>query len=118
MKWEFKNTAEIVKDAPSQDVYSWYAKAMLRRDREPLSENSFNYHFFESGSLEETVAFGENNKGYLLGFKKHKVFTPTHFAPKTIRGGYELFKALGESEDIPAVLAITEDLAETLEKMV
>ena len=115
--FDLKKTEDILEDVASSDLYSWYSTAMLRRQRDPLPEESFKAHFFEQGSLDETFAYGEKEKGYLLGFNKFNVFTPTHFAPKTLRGGYELFQSLGNSEDVPAILAITEDLAETLSKM-
>lgn len=112
-----KNTRDMSGDVSVGDLYSWYHEAMLRRDREPLSIESFEYHFFESEGYDPTFAFGNKEKGYLLGFKKFGIFIPSHFAPKTIRGGYELIKALGESKEVPAVMAITEDLGETLNKM-
>jgi len=34
-----------------------------------------------------------------------------------LRGGYELISQLGKSEKIPAVLAITDDLGKTLDKL-
>ncbi len=99
-----------------EEIYTWYADAILRRDREPLEESRFVSHF-EGESFEPTFAYGEREKGYLLGYLKFGVFVPTHFAPKTMRGGYELVRNLGESEDIPAVMAITEDLRDTISKM-
>lgn len=104
-------------DAHARELYDWYSRAMRRRNREPLSEEGFIGHFFESGSAEATYCFGDPERGYLLGVVNYGVFIPTHFAPKSIRTGYELMKELGGSEEIPAVLAITEDLAETLKKM-
>jgi len=89
---------------------------MSRRHREPLSKESFDKHFFMR-NRSETFAYGEKSQGYVLGFKKFGIFAPTHFAPKTLRGGYELFQALGKDEEVPAVLAVTEDLADTLEKI-
>lgn len=97
-------------------VWNWYAKAMQRRDREPLEKERFIRHFLET-SLDRPFAFGNEKQGFLLGYKKYEVFIPTHFAPKTLRGGYELMQDLGESEHIPACLAITDDLATTLAKM-
>lgn len=114
---KFNNTNEVLKDVSKEDLYSWYSSAMERRSREPLHEDSFYNHFFEGASYDETFAYGGKEKGYLLGFDKFGVFTPTHFAPKTLRGGYDLFNSLGESKNIPAILAITEDLADTLEKI-
>jgi hypothetical protein len=98
-------------------IYNWYANAISRRDREPLEEDRFIAHFFEGGSLDTPYMFGNSEKGYLLGYSKYGVFIPTHFAPKSMRKGYELMKELGASEKIPAVMSITEDLVETIKKM-
>ena len=98
------------------EIHEWYASAILRRDREPLESERFVGHF-GGMSLDPTFAFGEREKGYLLGYLKYGVFVPTHFAPKTMRGGYELMKRLGESTSVPAVMSITEDLKDTLSKM-
>lgn len=97
-------------------IYYWYAKAIERREREPLERESFFHHFFEGGSTDQTYMFGDMEKGFLLGVLKSRVFIPTHFAPRAIRGGYELISQLGTGE-LPAALAITKDLAETLRKM-
>jgi len=97
-------------------IYEWYRNAIERRDREPLGEESFRYTFFKGGARESTKAFGDEHLGFLLGDENHGRFFPSHFAPRTLRGGYELMQKLGRS-DIPAVLSITPDLARTLEKM-
>ena len=99
-----------------EEAHEWYSNAISRRGREPLEQERFISHF-EGMSFDPTFAFGEREKGYLLGYLKYGVFVPTHFAPKTMRGGYELMKRLGESTSIPAVMDITEDLKETLSKM-
>lgn len=114
-----KNTKEIIKDKPelAEEIYSWYEKAIERRGREPLEEERFIAHFFRDGSRGETFYYGDLEKGFLFGFEKYGVFVPTHFAPKTIRGGYELVKKLGESNSIPAVMSITPDLTDTISKM-
>ena len=109
--------------APSEElreaVYYAYAKAISRRNREPLPEGRFNYHFFEGGNRGDSVAFGDEKRGYLLGVRDDElgIFTPTHFAPFSMRGGYDLLQELGESDSIPSILAITDDLERTLEKM-
>jgi hypothetical protein len=97
-------------------VWGWYAKAMQRRDRESLEEDRFINHFLET-SFDPTFAFGSKEKGFLLGYQKYGVFIPTHFAPATLRGGYDLMKNLGQSKDVPACVSITDDLAQTLSKM-
>jgi hypothetical protein len=99
-----------------EEIYDWYQKAINRRNREPLSEERFIHHFFEQGSTENIYMFGDMDGGFLLGIMKSEVFIPTHFAPRTMRRGYELLKQLGKG-DMPVVLSITDDLAQTIKKM-
>lgn len=114
------NTIDLVESLSTEDielVYKWYSEAMGRRDREPLLEGNFINHFFGGGSWEPTYAFGKMEKGYILGFYKHDIFIPTHFAPKTMRDGYTLFKELADNKEMPVATAVTDDLSETLLKM-
>jgi hypothetical protein len=104
-------------EGKAEEIFDWYEKAITRRGREALGSDSFMYHFFTEGSTERNFIFGNNRDGYLLGPVRHGVFIPSHFAPRSLRGGVALMKDLGESETIPAVLAITDDLAETIARM-
>lgn len=115
---ELISTEDLIKreGITLEEIYEWYEKAISRRDREPLEIDRFVSHF-EGMSFEPTFAYGEKERGYLLGFYKYGVFIPTHFAPKTIRTGYELIDQLGESTEVPALMAVTEDLENTLSKM-
>jgi hypothetical protein len=99
------------------EVYDWYAKAMERRGRAPLERDSFEAHFFHGGSYDSTYMYGDQEVGYLLGHTRYGVFVPTHFAPKSIRKGYEMMKRLGGSLETPVVMSITRDLVETIKKM-
>jgi len=99
------------------DIYECYAKAMMRRNREPLGRDSFEAHFFEGGSYDTPYMYGDQEKGYLLGYVRYGVFIPSHFAPRSIRKGYEMMKELGASFETPVVMSVTDDLAETLKKM-
>ncbi|MFA6322116.1 MAG: hypothetical protein WCX71_01415 [Candidatus Buchananbacteria bacterium] len=99
------------------DVYNWYHSAISRRKREPLEEGRFMYHFFEGGSTEDNYMYGDSKGGYILGLVRHGLFIPTHFAPKSLRGGYDVLKRLGTNADVPAVMGITDDLAATIKKM-
>ncbi len=114
-----QNTKNLIENNPElpEEIYVWYKNAIERRDREALEEGRFIYHFFEGGSLDETYSFGDTEKGFLLGYKKQGVFIPTHFAPKTMRGGYELIKELGEGHRTPAVMSVTPDLTDTISKI-
>lgn len=97
-------------------IYDNYATAMERRNRVPLSEESFRHHFFEGGSYDEPVIFGDKNNGCILGCKIKGVFVPSHFAPTSFMGGGRLIRNLLKS-DIPTALFITEDLKKTIMKM-
>lgn len=114
-----QNTRTLIEHNPElpEEIYSWYRNAIERRDREALDERRFIYHFFEGGSFDETYSFGDLEKGFLLGYIKQSVFIPTHFAPKTLRGGYELIKELGEGHRTPAVMSVTPDLTDTISKI-
>lgn len=103
-------------DAAMQ-IYEWYSAAIQRRDREPLEEERFLGHFFEGGSSEPTFMYGSRDRGYYLGIEKYGVFVPTHFAPKGIKSGYKLTVGLGEDPERPSVMAITEDLRDTIVKL-
>ncbi|MFH1405278.1 MAG: hypothetical protein ABIH21_04250 [Patescibacteria group bacterium] len=109
---------EIHEDGKVDELYDWYAKAMRRReDREPLSKAAFIDHFFgDYDRPEKMCMFGDDDTGYLLGEIRFHVFIPSHFAPKTMKGGLRLMKSLGDSE-IPSVLFVTDDLADMLKKI-
>lgn len=106
-----KNDKELI-----EDLYDWYSMAMQRRDRKPLYRGNFEDHFFGETGFEENFIYGNPEKGYILGITKAGIFIPTHFAPKTMRGGYELIKKLGEGS-IPCVMAVTPDLVDIIKKM-
>lgn len=99
------------------EVYWWYHDAMLRRGRDPLDRDRFLYHFFDGGSSEATYGYGEREDGYLMGVAKYGVFVPTHFAPRTLRSGYELISRLGDDGETPALMVITPDLVDTITKL-
>lgn len=117
---ELESTSDFYEyegDEGADEVYDWYQKAMRRRDRQPLERSRFFNHFFGEELFDPNYMFGDKKRGYILGMIRRGVFIPTHFAPKGLRGGYMLMKELGSSENVPAVMAITDDLAETLKKM-
>ena len=97
-------------------IWKNYATAMEMKDREPLEEGRFNYHFFKEGNYDDSVVFGGEKDGLLLGSNVDGIFIPTHFAPTSLKGGYRLIKDLVKS-DIPTALFITEDLKRTIKKM-
>lgn len=99
-------------------VYEWYKSAMSRRrEGSELSLDSFVNHFTYSFEV-DGIAFGNDSIGYILGYNKlvdnQLVFFPSHFAPKTIKGGYKLIKLLKEQSNV--VFAVTEDLTDMLIK--
>lgn len=100
-----------------EQIYNWYQSAMSRRHREPLTRERFRGHFFDGSSLERTCAYGDTARGYVLGINSGGLFIPTHFAPKNVFTGYSILNELANHEGIPTMMAITEDLANTILKM-
>lgn len=99
------------------DIHKWYSDAMQRRNRAALDQDRFESIFAYENYDKSRFAFGSAEKGFLFGDVLNGVFVPSHFAPRTMRGGYEVIRDLGQSPHIPAVMAVTEDLKDTLEKM-
>jgi hypothetical protein len=110
-------------DTGVETIYEWYHNAMIRRNgadgepRVPLEYNRFYSHFFESQSTDNTLLYGNTGDGFLLGSTFDNFFHISHFAPKTLKGGYRLLKNLGEDRDISALLNITADLIQTIKKI-
>jgi hypothetical protein len=104
-----------------EQIYEFYKLAMERKknshDRVALEQDRFIYHFFENGSYDESFMYGDREKGFLLGAFKYNIFIPTHFAPKSLRAGYDLLKKLGDDQFTPSALMITDDLVKTIDKM-
>jgi hypothetical protein len=104
-------------------VHGWYCAAMTRRnnaDGEPraaLEYDRFYNHFFNNESTQESLMYGNIDDGYLLGSTFDNFFHVSHFAPKTLKGGYRLLKNLGEDTKVPTILTITEYLIQTIKKM-
>lgn len=100
-------------------IYGSSDKSAMSRRREGsgLSLDSFVNHFTYSFEV-DGIAFGNDSIGYILGYNKlvdsQLVFFPSHFAPKTIKGGYKLIKLLKEQSNV--VFAVTEDLTDMLIK--
>jgi len=111
---EIANSLELC-----EAIFYAYEKAIKRRNRVPLSKDRFDQHFFEGGAAKKQMAFGDPHRGYILGVVNNDmgIFTPTHFAPFSLRSGYDLMQELGKSNMIPSIIAITEDLRATLSKM-
>ncbi len=108
---------ETAGQAWAEQVYQWYAAAMQRSDKQPLDQAAFIDHFFAGRSLDTACVYGDDQRGYALGFTKAGVFIPTHFAPRGLRGGMRLMKELGTSQTVPSALAVTEDLAAMLDRL-
>lgn len=95
-------------------VYQWYANAMRRRrpDSE-LSYESFVNHFHYNDYGNSCFIFGNYKLGFILGHTANGFYIPSHFAPRTMKGGLKLLSLLAKHN---IVLAITDDLSKTLEK--
>jgi len=78
----------------------------------------FDYSgYYDSFEENEYFMYGDMKKGFLLGPIKYGVFVPSHYAPKNIIKGYELIKNLGKEKEIPAAIAITNDLAAMIKRI-
>jgi hypothetical protein len=110
---------DIYGEGMIDQAYDWYSKAMNRRERKEMEYDYFVYHFFKGGSYKPTCFYGNSSRGFILGTveDKNEVFAISHFAPKSLRKGYELMKELGASQDIPAIMFVTDDLVKTINKM-
>ncbi len=119
-------TSEFVKkfgDKGVEILWEWYRDAMIRRkgsngdQRTPLEFKRFAYHFFGDYSSQNSLMYGNEVDGFLLGGTFDTFFHVSHFAPKSLKGGYRLLKQLGNDSEISTILTITEDLIETLKKL-
>jgi hypothetical protein len=110
-------------DAGVETIYEWYSNAMSRRNgldggpRVPLEYDRFVRHFFDNQNSGSSLMYGNIEDGFLLGSTFDNFFHVSHFAPKTLKGGYRLLKNLGEDSEISAMLTITADLIQTIKKM-
>src|SRR5690606_313935 len=81
-----QSLSESDRDSFIDHLYDNYANAMRRNkmvNRQPLSKESFENHFFNGGNHEESVAFGNQESGFILGSRlKEGLFVPSHFAPE------------------------------------
>lgn len=96
-------------------VYQWYSNAMCkRRPGSQLSYENFVSHFVYNFNEYDMFIFGNYKLGFILGHKANGYYVPSHFAPRTMRGGIKLLELFAKQN---VILAITEDLSKTLEKM-
>ena len=92
-----------------EQFYQQYAKTMYNpaKGKIPIGLNLFANKIFKS-------AYYNRGQDYVFGQHDGRIFVPTHFAPTTKRGGYELIKGLSEFSNI--LMAVTPDLTEMLQK--
>lgn len=110
---DFFGPNAIYFDTEAEYVWDNYRKAMTRR-RSYL--NRYPFYAVSSGSgngvrLNNSVILGHTN----VTPNGTEYFMPSHFAPASLREGYELIDRLGKS-DQPVAFAITDDLQKMLQK--
>lgn len=88
-------------------AHSWYTKAMnRRRTGSSLAYDSFMCYI----TSEDVIAFGDCVSGYIYGRIVENVFVPSHFAPKTIRGGVRIIESLAKQSSYPVAAFVPDDL--------
>ena len=100
-------------DQPIEDyekIYEQYANAFGRRRSNPTDPD-----FLIDTWAEKAPHYVQNGNNYLLGYLNHNIFTPSHFAPETTKGGYNLLKKL--RSDVPTTFAVPEDLGKNLSSL-
>lgn len=100
----------------SWKVWSQYAAAMSRR-RDTLSpfHNIVGHIYKGYVTGDATFKLFSYKDSFILGRFRGNIFTPSHFAPKTLREGIETLRALFRFDNI--IVLPTEDLVPMLEKL-
>ena len=87
-----------------------YAKAMSRNKPDSVLYIT-NFFYYAN---QPNVYYFEYKGNFVIGQINKGLFTPTHFAPDSLRGGVELIKELKKYDNV--VFAVTEDLSKMLIK--
>ena len=93
-----------------QTIYSQYKNAMGRRRPESVLEDYKFFNYILNHALcfnyGDSYIFGQYNNGY---------FKVSHFAPSTMREGYEMLKELSTFDNV--IFTVTDDLSPMLQKI-
>jgi hypothetical protein len=88
-----------------------YATAIVRRGREATDPEFLGHIWAESGAH-----FVRDGRNFLVLYKVGEIFIASHFAPETIRGGYNLLSKVAAA-GLPICFAVPADLAKDLARM-
>lgn len=88
-----------------------YASAIVRRGREATSPEFLGNIWAECGAH-----FVRDGQNFLILYRVGEIYIASHFAPETIRGGYNLLRKTCEA-GLPICFAVPADLARDLARM-
>jgi len=88
-----------------------YAAAIVRRGREATDPEFLGNIWAECGAH-----FVRDGRNFLILYRVGEIFIASHFAPETIRGGYNLLRKIAEA-GLPICFAVPADLARDLARM-
>lgn len=97
-------------------AYHNYARAYLRTSQQyGGGEKSMpiELNMFADRMVNELVHF-KHKDSYILGRPVENIFLPTHFAPNSLKEGYGSIKALGEYDNVAAL--VTDSLTKQMNK--
>jgi len=91
-------------------IYFNYAKTIYnpQKGKIPVGLNYFANKAFNS-------AMFEHQGSYVFGSHDNELFLPTHFAPKSLKGGFAAQKALSEYSNV--MYAVTQEMTPMLERL-
>lgn len=93
------------------DIAEQYATAIARRGREATDPEFLGHVWAECGAY-----FARDGRNFLILYKVGEIFIASHFAPETMRGGYNLLRKVAEA-GLPICFAVPADLAKDLARM-
>lgn len=88
-----------------------YASAIVRRGREATDPEFLGNVWAECGAY-----FVRDGRNFLVLYRVGEIFIASHFAPETIRGGYNLLRKIAGA-GLPICFAVPDDLAKDLSRM-
>ena len=88
-----------------------YASAIVRRGRVATDPEFLGNIWAECGAH-----FVRDGRNFLVLYKVGEIFIASHFAPETLRGGYNLLRKIAEA-GLPICFAVPADLAMDLARM-
>lgn len=110
IKWYQKGIRFVADEEEAEIIQEQYANAISRTSDYVCQ--TLNYHLLGGNAhVLDLLHSGD----YVCGFEKADCFIVSHFAPRTLRSGIRMIKALAQS-DIPVMIATLPYQAEQLRK--